>query len=250
MKRAYCTSQYAKPCEQYCRETYPDEAASILQKAEEYYLVFLKDMPDLGKNMMAKNMLDWFTILAFYEASGHRMDGETLLTIKRKKCFPILCFDAINEIQRHFFVLRYTVDKILGKGGKTFLTMAILPPLHIKTLNFRYDNTILVHEVNKRYRVRKAFRLFRIAYLFFFFLLRLFFISFIQRRCCKELFQILFHLIQIGIKIVFQPVGDFTWRFSIKLHEGLCRTWQDITGSGNDVLLYRFAFIRKKRILI
>ena len=75
MKRAYRTSQYAKPCEQYCRETYPDEAASILQKAEEYYLVFLKDMPDLGKTMMAKNMLDWFTILAFYE---------TLLTIKRR----------------------------------------------------------------------------------------------------------------------------------------------------------------------
>ena len=84
MKRAYRTSQYAKPCEQYCRETYPDEAASILQKAEEYSLVFLKDMPDLGKNMMANNMLDWFTILAFYEASGHRMDGETLLTIKRR----------------------------------------------------------------------------------------------------------------------------------------------------------------------
>ena len=84
MKRAYRTSQYAKPGEQYCRETYPDEAASILQKAEEYYLVFLKDMPDLGKNMMAKNMLDWFTILAFYEASGHRMDGKTLLTIKRR----------------------------------------------------------------------------------------------------------------------------------------------------------------------
>lgn len=84
MKRAYRTSQYAKPGEQYCRETYPDEAASILQKAEEYYLVFLKDMPDLGKNMMAKNMLDWFTILAFYEASGHRMDGETLPTIKRR----------------------------------------------------------------------------------------------------------------------------------------------------------------------
>lgn len=33
---------------------------------------------------MAKNMLDWFTILAFYEASGHRMDGEALLEIKRR----------------------------------------------------------------------------------------------------------------------------------------------------------------------
>lgn len=30
-----------------------------------------------------KNMLDWFTILAFYEASDRRMDGETLLEIKR-----------------------------------------------------------------------------------------------------------------------------------------------------------------------
>ena len=84
MKRAYRRSQYAKPCEQYCREVYPDEADAIFRKAEEYYLAFLKDMPDLGENMMAKNMLDWFTILAFYEASGHRMDGETLLTIKRR----------------------------------------------------------------------------------------------------------------------------------------------------------------------
>lgn len=31
-----------------------------------------------------KDMLDWFTILAFYEASGHRMDGEALLEIKRR----------------------------------------------------------------------------------------------------------------------------------------------------------------------
>lgn len=54
------------------------------KKAEAYYLKFMKDMPDLGENMMAKNMLDWFTILAFYEASDHRMDGETLLEIKRR----------------------------------------------------------------------------------------------------------------------------------------------------------------------
>lgn len=41
-------------------------------------------MPDLGENMMAKNMLDWFTILSFYEASDRRLDGEALLTIKRR----------------------------------------------------------------------------------------------------------------------------------------------------------------------
>lgn len=58
MKRAYMRSQYAKPYERYCRELYPDEAESIFGKAEEFYLEFLKDMLDLGENMMAKNMLD------------------------------------------------------------------------------------------------------------------------------------------------------------------------------------------------
>lgn len=34
--------------------------------------------------MMAANMPDWFTILSFYEASGRRLDGEVLLTVKRR----------------------------------------------------------------------------------------------------------------------------------------------------------------------
>lgn len=83
MKRAYAASKYTKPCEAYCRKHYPDEAGAILRRAEDYYRDFMRDMPDLGENMMAKNMLDWFTILAFYEASDRRMDGETLLEIKR-----------------------------------------------------------------------------------------------------------------------------------------------------------------------
>lgn len=84
MKRVYASSQYAKPYEQYCREVFPTEAEQIFQKAEAYCRDFLKDMPDLGENMMAKNMLDWFTILSFYEASDRRLDGEALLTIKRR----------------------------------------------------------------------------------------------------------------------------------------------------------------------
>lgn len=84
MKRAYAKSIYAKPCERYCIEKYPNEARKIFKRAEKYYLNFIKDMPDLGRNMMAKNMLDWFTILSFYEASDHRIDGEALLKIKRK----------------------------------------------------------------------------------------------------------------------------------------------------------------------
>lgn len=84
MKRAYAASMYAKPYERYCREQFPDQAETIFQKAEEWYLEFMKEMPDLGENMMAKNMLDWFTILSFYEASGHKLDGEALLKIKRQ----------------------------------------------------------------------------------------------------------------------------------------------------------------------
>lgn len=84
MKRAYAVSQYAKPYERYCREHFPAEAEELFQKAEAHYLSFMKDMPDLGENMMAKNMNDWFTILAFYEASDHRLDGEVLLAIKRQ----------------------------------------------------------------------------------------------------------------------------------------------------------------------
>lgn len=83
MKRAYSKSKYAKPYEQYYREYYPNEAEAIFEKAEAYYREFMKDMPDLGENMMAANMPDWFTILSFYEASGRRLDGEVLL--------PYLC---------------------------------------------------------------------------------------------------------------------------------------------------------------
>lgn len=84
MKRAYSVSSYAKPCERYCREHYPDEAGQIFQRAEDYYRGFMKELPNLGRNMMARNMLDWFTIISFYEASGRRMDGEVLLDIKRR----------------------------------------------------------------------------------------------------------------------------------------------------------------------
>ncbi len=54
-----------------------------MKKAEHYYLEFKKEMPDLGENMMAKNMLDWYTIVSFYEASDHKLDGEALLAMKQ-----------------------------------------------------------------------------------------------------------------------------------------------------------------------
>lgn len=101
MKRSYAGSVYAKPYEQYCREVLPDEAGQIFARADEYYREFMKDMPDLGKNMMAKNMLDWFTILSFYEASGHRLDGEALLEIKRRAVEKMKFIGKLVDGNRH-----------------------------------------------------------------------------------------------------------------------------------------------------
>ena len=101
MKRAYRKSQYARPCEQYCWETYPNEVKAIFKKAEKYYLEFMKDMPDLGENLMAKNMLDWFTILSFYEASDHRLDGEVLLEIKRRSVDKLSFLGKLVDGNKH-----------------------------------------------------------------------------------------------------------------------------------------------------
>lgn len=65
MKRAYSVSSYAKLYEKYCKENLPSDADDIFKKADEYYREFMRrDMPDLGKNMMAANMYDWFTIVS------------------------------------------------------------------------------------------------------------------------------------------------------------------------------------------
>ena len=127
MKRAYSVSSYAKLYEKYCKENLPSEADDIFKKADEYYREFMRrDMPDLGKNMMATNMYDWFTIVSFYEASGHRLDGEVLLTIKRdaaekmkflgkivngnKSNWPYKLFEKtyvkFNRMQKEHLVLR------------------------------------------------------------------------------------------------------------------------------------------------
>ena len=107
MKRAYAKSQYAKPYERYCRELYPREAEQIFQKAEAHYLELVKNqMPDLGENMMAKNMLDWFTIVAFYEASDHRLDGEALLEIKRRTVEQLRFLGALLDGNRQKWLYR------------------------------------------------------------------------------------------------------------------------------------------------
>lgn len=63
--------------ERYCDTYLPERKREICQRANEEYRKLLTQMRDLGgkENGMAENMATWFTLVAFYEASDHAIDG-------------------------------------------------------------------------------------------------------------------------------------------------------------------------------
>ena len=70
--------RWGKHFERYCAEHFPEEAQAICAQADANYRRLVEEeMPDVGygTNGMADNMETWFSIVAFYEASGHRIDG-------------------------------------------------------------------------------------------------------------------------------------------------------------------------------
>lgn len=76
-KKAY-PKVWGRYYERYCDEYLPDRKQEICERAERHYIELLKQMPDLGgkANSMAENMDTWFTMVAFYEASDHIINGE------------------------------------------------------------------------------------------------------------------------------------------------------------------------------
>lgn len=68
---------WGKLFERYCDTYLPERKREICQRANEEYRKLLMQMPDLGgkENGMAENMATWFTLVAFYEASDHTIDG-------------------------------------------------------------------------------------------------------------------------------------------------------------------------------
>lgn len=75
-KKIYPKS-WGKLFERYCDTYLPERKQEICQRANEEYRKLLTQMPDLGgkENGMAENMATWFTLVAFYEASDHVIDG-------------------------------------------------------------------------------------------------------------------------------------------------------------------------------
>jgi hypothetical protein len=69
--------KWGKLFERYLDEYLPERKDEICARADREYRKLLTQMPDVGgkENMMASNMETWFSIVAFYEASGHVIDG-------------------------------------------------------------------------------------------------------------------------------------------------------------------------------
>lgn len=81
-KRSYPRS-WGKWFEKYCDVYLPDRKEEICAKADRRYTELLTQMPDMGgrENGMIKNFDTWFTMVAFYDASDHVIDGEAFQII-------------------------------------------------------------------------------------------------------------------------------------------------------------------------
>ena len=64
----------------YTKKHYPEEAKEIIRKAEELFPVLYAKAPDIGgkENLMSYNLDLMILSASFYEASGHRIDGEAI----------------------------------------------------------------------------------------------------------------------------------------------------------------------------
>ena len=70
-------------------------------------------MPDVGgkENMMASNMETWFSIVAFYEASDHVIDGKAFETIYEWHIDPLRFLGAVPMDE--WTTYRLTGDTVL-----------------------------------------------------------------------------------------------------------------------------------------
>ncbi len=61
----------------YIKKRFPNEWKTILNEAHELYPELMSKSPDIGgkENMLANNLNMFILVIAYYEASGHRIDG-------------------------------------------------------------------------------------------------------------------------------------------------------------------------------
>ena len=81
MWKAAYPKAWGRLFERYIETYLPGEKQEICRRADAAYAALLAEKPDIGKGMMADTMEIWYCIVAFYEASDHRIDGEAFQII-------------------------------------------------------------------------------------------------------------------------------------------------------------------------
>ena len=111
-RKAYPKS-WGRLFEKYCDAYLPGRNEEICLRADKEYKRLLNQMPDLGgkENGMAENMATWFSIVAFYEASDHVIDGKAFqiihgwhidsLRFLGKSLMPIKTGGHISSLRRY-----------------------------------------------------------------------------------------------------------------------------------------------------
>ena len=89
--------KWGKLFERYLDEYLPERKDEICARADREYRKLLTQMPDVGgkENVMASNMETWFSIVAFYEASDHVIDGKAFETIYEWHIDPLRSLGAV-----------------------------------------------------------------------------------------------------------------------------------------------------------
>ena len=64
----------------YIKKHFPNERKTIANKAHELYPELMSKTPDIGgkENMLANNLTMFILVIAYYEASRHRIDGAAI----------------------------------------------------------------------------------------------------------------------------------------------------------------------------
>lgn len=104
MKRSY-PRLWGRLFERYIDENMPERKKEICDRADREYRKLLTQMPDLGgkKNGMASNMDTWFSMVAFYEASDHAIDGDAFQTIHGWHIDSLRFLGKLIDANKHKF---------------------------------------------------------------------------------------------------------------------------------------------------
>lgn len=90
--------------ERYCEKEMPGEAKALTAEAQIIFDRLMHETPDMGKNMMASNMDMTVAFFAYYEASGHRIGGEAIVTLIQWLADDYHWITSLTDMNKHRYV--------------------------------------------------------------------------------------------------------------------------------------------------